>query len=122
LLAALVLAALVLLIGLLVTLLLLVGTLPTALLLLARTWIARLLAGILVGVVRIGHCRLLEGFGYAPARSVNARRTEEFAACAEEICGNFRSFWPEKHRLRRVEYAHDQGFFSDIPSPSYSRK
>jgi hypothetical protein len=80
------LATLVLLVGLLSTLVLLVGLLAALmllirlllaapLLLLARTGIVRLLTGILIGVVRIGHCFLLEGVQVRPpAREVNAQR------------------------------------------------
>jgi hypothetical protein len=61
------LATLVLLVGLLATLMLLVGLLlAAALLLLARTGIVRLLTGFLIGIVRIGHCFLLEGVQYCP--------------------------------------------------------
>jgi hypothetical protein len=91
---ALVLVALVLLVGLLAALLLLVRPLATALLL-ARTRIIRLLARILVGVARIGHCRLLEIFGLCPAQRTNARRGKEFAAHAEELCGTLPRFWLE---------------------------
>jgi hypothetical protein len=61
-LSRLLLASLVLLIGLLLAaLLLLVRLLAAALLTRAR--IARLLTGVLIGIVRIGHCYLLEGIG-----------------------------------------------------------
>jgi hypothetical protein len=61
------LATLMLLVGLLAALTLLVGLLlAAALLLLARTRIVRLLTGILIGIVRIGHCFLLEGLGPRP--------------------------------------------------------
>jgi hypothetical protein len=56
-------AALMLLVGLLLaTALVLLVRLLTAALLLARTGIARLLTRILVGIARVGHDRLLEGF------------------------------------------------------------
>jgi hypothetical protein len=65
------LAALVLLIGLLPTLLLLIGPLA-ATLLLARARIIRLLARVLIRVVRIGHSRLLEVM--PQPKRFNARR------------------------------------------------
>jgi hypothetical protein len=96
LLATLVLLTRLLLTRLLATLLLLVGPLPTALLLLAWTWIARLLAGVLIGVVRIGHSRLLEGFALCPSlggqrskrervRTVRAAIMRQFYLISDEI-------------------------------------
>jgi hypothetical protein len=86
-LATLVLAALVLLIGLLATLLLLVGLVATALLLLALTRIARLLAGVLIGVVGIGHSRLLEGWLQPkPSTPEEAKSSRE---ALEQLCDNF---------------------------------
>jgi hypothetical protein len=77
-LSRLLLASLMLLIGLLASLVLLIGLVLAALLLLVRllaaalllTWV-RLLAGILIGIVRIGHCHLLEGVWAQPSRSTS---------------------------------------------------
>jgi hypothetical protein len=62
-LSRLLLATLVLLIGLVLAALLLLVRLLAAALLLTRARIARLLTGVLIGIVRIGHCHLLEGTG-----------------------------------------------------------
>ena len=72
------LAALVLLVGLL---------LAAALLLLARTGIARLLTGILIGIARIGHSDLLEVSDITPGPGRKRPEMKRVRRHGNQLCG-----------------------------------
>jgi hypothetical protein len=85
-LAGLLLATLVLLIGLLAALMLLIGLLAALMLLIRLLAAALLLAGVLVlhvlGIVLVGHSRLLEGFAICPRPVTSTPRDEKSSPAA----------------------------------------
>jgi hypothetical protein len=100
-LARLLLAALLLLVGLLLAaLMLLVGLLTATLLLLAR--FVRLLAGILIGIVRIGHKHLLEGLPRPTGKRLEMKRVR---ARNDQLGDTFPRFGHELHGTRAMEQA-----------------
>jgi hypothetical protein len=81
-------ATLVLLVGLLAALVLLVLLLAAALLL-TRARIVRLLTGILTGIARIGHARLLDGFRCYPGPRGKRPEMKRVRGRHDELCDIF---------------------------------
>jgi hypothetical protein len=106
------LAALVLLVGLLATLVLLVRLLAAALLLLARTRIV-LLAWVLirVGIVRIGHAHLLQGYRATPRPDKTTSRNEKSSRRHDLIGEDFAPISARLHRIQPVDLRRQSALF-----------